>query len=192
MRLTDWEPVRDLVGDSDVWNEFIYRTELDSTNRYLRNRKELQTGTVVLADRQTHGQGRGSRKWYSPEGGLWFSFSLGGLSPRAVPELYVELLNLVQDLLAEYGVETSVSRPNDLVVGDKKIAGLLIEECAGNYIVGIGINVNNEASGLPEAVKENSTTMKKVTGEEMDRTVMLRDFLAKFEDFYREQEQTIV
>lgn len=192
MRLTDWEPVRDLVGDSDVWNEFIYRTELDSTNRYLRNRKELQTGTVVLADRQTHGQGRGSRKWYSPEGGLWFSFSLGGLSPRVMPELYVELLNLVQDLLAEYGVETSVSRPNDLVVGDKKIAGLLIEECAGNYIVGIGINVNNEASGLPEAVKENSTTMKKVTGEEMDRTVMLRDFLAKFEDFYREQEQTIV
>lgn len=189
MRLTNWKPVQHLVDNSDVWSEFIYRTELDSTNRYLRNSEDLQPGTVVLADKQTHGQARGSRRWHSPRGGLWFSFSLGDLSQGAIPELYVELLNLVQDLLVEYGVETSVSRPNDLVVRDKKIAGLLIEENAGRYIVGIGINVNNEASSLPEVVKENSTTMKIVTGEEVDRTAMLRDFLARFEDYYQEQEQ---
>ncbi|MBS3787000.1 biotin--[acetyl-CoA-carboxylase] ligase [Candidatus Bipolaricaulota bacterium] len=187
--MTNWKPIRQLVDNSDVWSEFIYRTELDSTNRYLRNSEDLQPGTVVLADKQTHGQGRGTRKWHSPQGGLWFSFTLGDLSPRAIPELYVELLSLVQDLLEEYGVETSVSRPNDLVVRGKKIAGLLIEENTGRYIVGIGINVNNEASSLPEVVKENSTTMKKITGEEVNRTEMLRDFLAKFEDFYQEQEQ---
>ncbi|MCF7890553.1 biotin--[acetyl-CoA-carboxylase] ligase [Candidatus Bipolaricaulota bacterium] len=187
--MSNWEPVRDFVEGSDVWTEFIYRAELDSTSRYLRSSEDLEPGTVVLADKQTHGQGRGTRKWYSPEGGLWFSFSLGGLSSRSTPELYVDLLKLIRTLLAEYGVETSVSRPNDLVAGDKKIAGLLIEESGRNFIVGIGINVNNEASGLPEAVRENSTTMKEVAGEEVDRTVLLEDFLAKFEDFYREQDQ---
>ncbi|MFW5905846.1 MAG: hypothetical protein ACOCUO_03285, partial [archaeon] len=63
------------------------------------------------------------------------------------------------------------------------------EESSGNYIVGIGINVNNEASGLPEAVRENSITMKEVTGEEVDRTKMLEDFLGQFEDFYLKKEQ---
>ncbi|MBS3735796.1 MAG: biotin--[acetyl-CoA-carboxylase] ligase [Candidatus Bipolaricaulota bacterium] len=187
--MSNWKPVRDFVQNSDVWTEFIYRNELDSTNRYLRHGEEVLPGTIVLADKQTHGQGSGTRRWYSPEGGLWFSFTLGGLMHLATPELYVELLKLVQALLAEYGVETSVSRPNDLVVEGKKIAGLLIEESSGDYIVGIGINVNNEASGLPEAVRENSITMKDVTGEKVDRTKMLEDFLGKFEDFYREQVQ---
>ncbi len=186
--MQNWEPVRKLVEDSDVWTEFIYRSELDSTNRFLRNRDELQPGTVVLADKQTHGHGKGSRKWYSPEGGLWFSFSLKGLSSRATPELYVELLDLVQSILEEYGVETSVSRPNDLVVKGKKISGMLIEERGRFYIVGIGINVNNEAAGLPDSVKEHSITMKEVTGKEVDRTVMLRNFLARFEEFYQKQE----
>ncbi|MFB6291338.1 MAG: biotin--[acetyl-CoA-carboxylase] ligase [Candidatus Bipolaricaulia bacterium] len=183
--MVNWDPVREIVESSAVWAEFIYRDELDSTNRYLRNNEDLETGAVVLADRQTHGHGRGSRKWYSPEGGLWFSFSIGGMTSRSTQELYVDLLNIVQGLLEEYGVETTVSRPNDLVVGNKKIAGLLIEKNTGNCIVGIGINVNNEASSLPEVVKENSTTMKKVTGEEIDRVALLRDFLTGFESFYR-------
>mgnify|MGYP000621435101 CR=1 FL=1 len=188
--MSNWKPVRDLVEHSTTWSEFVYRDELDSTNRYLRDKENLDPGTVVLADRQTHGQGRGDRRWYSPEGGLWFSFSLSGLSSRDTPELYVKLLNLVQELLEEYGVRASVSRPNDLVVEGKKIAGMLIEERAGNYIVGIGINVNNEASGLPKPVKESSTTIKNIIGEEVDRTTMLRDFLARFEELYREKDNT--
>jgi len=187
LRLPNWDSVRDLVDRSDLWSEFIYREELDSTNRYLRNTENLEPGTVVLADKQSHGHGRGARKWYSPRGGLWFSFSLKGFSAGSPQDLYIDLLNLVQDILEEYGVETNVSRPNDLVVGGKKIAGLLIEENSGSYIVGIGINVNNEASGLPEVVKNNSTTTKDVTGKEIDRTEMLRDFLARFEDFYQDQ-----
>ena len=186
--MSSWEPVRDLVRSSDVWSQFIYRPELDSTNHYLRQNGDLETGTVVLADKQTHGHGRRARKWYSPEGGLWFSFSLGSLSSRSTQELYVDLLNLVQDILEDYEVEAEVSRPNDLVVGGKKIAGLLIEESAGSYIVGIGINVNNEASSLPEAVRERSTTTKEITGEEIDRTEFLRDFLTRFEEFKKEKQ----
>ena len=180
--------MRNLVDSSGIWAEFIYREELDSTNRYLRNHRKLEPGTIVLADKQTHGHGTGSRKWYSPEGGLWFSFSLDGFSARMTQEFYVELLNLVKDLLEEYGIKTSVSRPNDLVVEGKKIAGILIEERAGSYIVGIGINVNNEASSLPEVVKENSTTTREVTGKEIDRTRMLGDFLSRFEYFYKNRE----
>ena len=183
--MPNWDPVRDLIEESNVWSNFIYRDELDSTNRFLRTQKGLEPGTVVLADRQTHGHGRGSRRWYSPEGGLWFSFTLEGLSKGSIQELYVSLLNLVQNLLKEYGVATEISRPNDLMADGKKIAGLLIEESAGSYIVGIGINVNNEASSLPEVVKENSTTAKEVTGEEVDRVLMLKDFLVEFERFYR-------
>ena len=182
--MSNWGPIEELVDRSDLWTRFIYREELDSTSRFLRNWDDLETGVIVLAEKQTSGRGKGTRKWYSPEGGLWFSFTLGDSISQNIQEFYVEVLNLITNLLEDYGVSAQISRPNDLVVEGDKIAGMLIEQKAGNYIVGIGMNVNNDISDLPELVKDRSTTMKEVTGKEFDRARLLGDFLSKFEDYY--------
>lgn len=176
-----WEKVRSQVEKSDFWSEFVHREELDSTSSYLRSKDDLPTGAIVLAERQRSGHGRGAGRWYSPEGGLWFSFKLLESFEVSAQEFYVKALNTLRDLLADFGVETEISRPNDLVVKGNKIAGILIEEHDGGYIVGFGINVNNDLSAVPEKVGENSITMREVTGEEVDRDKLLSEFLTRFE-----------
>ncbi len=176
-----WERVRSLVAESDFWAEFVHREELKSTNSYLRSKDKLPVGAIVLAERQTSGRGRGTARWYSPEGGLWFSVKLSDSFEKSAQEFYVDALRLLRDLLADYGVETEISRPNDLVAEGKKLAGILIEEHDGEYVVGFGLNVNNDLSVIPEKVGENSITMQEITGEEIDRDELLSEFLSRFE-----------
>lgn len=180
--MANWNPVEDYVEKSDFWNKFIYRDELESTSGYLRKLNGLQPGVVVLAESQTKGRGKGTNRWYSPSGGLWFSFSLSGLPSDSPQELYVEILGILRDLLAKYGVKTKISRPNDLVVDNKKIAGALIEQCGDSYIVGLGLNVNNDTSSFPKEVRKATTTLMRETGKEIDRSQLLRDFLSRFEN----------
>jgi len=182
--LANWNPVEEYVEKSDFWNKFICRDELESTSGYIRKLNSLAPGIVVLAERQRKGRGRGTSRWYSPSGGLWFSFSLSGLSSDSPQELYVGILGILRDLLADYGVKTKISRPNDLVVDNDKIAGALIEECGDKYIVGLGLNVNNDLSSLPEEVRKSATTLMRETGREIDRSHLLRDFLSRFEDWH--------
>jgi len=182
--LASWKRVRSLVEGSDFWAEFVYREELKSTSSYLRSKEGLPTGAVVLAERQTSGRGRGTARWYSPEGGLWFSCKLSDSFEKSAQEFYVRALKLLRELLADYGVETEISRPNDLVVAGKKLAGILIEEHDGEYIVGFGLNVNNDLSAIPEKVGENSVTMEEIIGEEVDRDELLSEFLTRFEGMF--------
>lgn len=179
-----WDPVKDYVGDSNFWSNFIQREELKSTSSFLRD-KDFEPGTVVLADEQTGGRGRGNNRWYSPEGGLWFSFEVSGSGAKNPQKLYVKILGTLKELLADGGVITEVSRPNDLVAGGKKIAGILIEEKDSSFIIGLGVNVNNDLSPLPDELRKESTTMKEMTGTEISRVKLLEGFLSKFEGFYR-------
>lgn len=180
--MANWNPVEDYVEKSGFWNKFIYRDELESTSGYLRKLNGLQPGVVVLAERQRKGRGKGTNRWYSPSGGLWFSFSLSGLPSDLPQKLYVEILGILRDLLADYGVKTKISRPNDLVVVNDKIAGALIEQCGDSYIVGLGLNVNNDLSSFPKEVRKSATTLMRETGREIDRSQLLRDFLSRFEN----------
>ncbi len=184
MILPDWDLIRDLTDRSSFWEEFIQRDELGSTNSFIRKRPELKPGTIVLASRQKHGHGKGKRKWYSPRGGLWFSFLVDCLPTSSSAEFYVVVLKLIKDLLSDYGVEARISRPNDLIAGEGKIAGMLIQESDDNYIIGIGINVNNAVSSLPESIEGSSTTMKELTGERVELAELLRDFMVRFGEYY--------
>ncbi len=182
--MSNWNPVEDYVEKSDFWNKFIFRDKLESTSGYLRKLNSLQAEVVVLSESQTKGRGKGTSRWYSPPGGLWFSFSLDDLQSDLPQKLYVEILGILRDLLADYGVKTKVSRPNDLVVDKNKIAGALIEQCGDSYIVGLGVNVNNDLSSLPKEVRKDATTLMRETGREIDRSQLLRDFLARFENWW--------
>jgi BirA family biotin operon repressor/biotin-[acetyl-CoA-carboxylase] ligase len=123
--------------------------ELDSTNEYLRQRASGPSGTVCLAERQTRGKGRRGRHWVSPYGAnLYLSMlwrfdrgvtSLGGLS-------LVAGIALVR-ALRELGItDAGLKWPNDVYLGNAKLAGILIEiagEAAGpcSAVIGLGVNV---------------------------------------------------
>ena len=110
----------------------------------------------MVSEVQTHGRGRSGRSWKSPRGGLWFSIIIRPKIPiNRIPLLQFWVANALRNgVEGVYGVQSEVKWPNDLVVGGKKLAGVLIETKISGpelvyAIVGIGLNVNLTAEQLP-------------------------------------------
>jgi BirA family biotin operon repressor/biotin-[acetyl-CoA-carboxylase] ligase len=164
-----------------VWTIHHYDV-VDSTNSMAK--KMASEGTVVVAARQEDGKGRLDRKWLSPEGGLWFSVVLRpAINPAEASMVTLMAGVAVSEALREYGVNTEIKWPNDILIGGKKVCGILTEMRTGNgkvdfVVLGIGINVNLDIEELPEPVRESATSLKAETGRELDREVLLQNLLA--------------
>lgn len=134
-----------------VGRNFIYTQNVSSTNSYLAEQnKELANGTVLLSEFQTDGKGRLKRSWYSNEGeNLTFSILLN----NHIDKLNLNHLNLATSLAVSnsienlYQLKTDLKWPNDVLIKNKKVSGILLESSTKGselekVIVGIGINVN--------------------------------------------------
>jgi len=122
----------------------------------------------VVSEVQTHGRGRSGRSWKSPRGGLWFSIIIRPKIPiNRIPLLQFWVANALRNgVEGVYGVQSEVKWPNDLVVGGKKLAGVLIETKISGpelvyAIVGIGLNVNLTAEQLPTGATSIFSVKKK-------------------------------
>jgi len=121
---------------------------LPSTNTFLKERlaveSKLPSGTVVAAREQTQGRGRREREWLSSSGeNLTFSLLLRGkYAPRHLPSASMAAAVAIAELLEAEGLQPSLKWPNDVLVGGKKICGILSEGISGGVIIGIGLNVN--------------------------------------------------
>ncbi|WP_297072588.1 biotin--[acetyl-CoA-carboxylase] ligase [Thermococcus sp.] len=162
----------------------IRLTEVNSTNDYARKiAEEVPEGTVVVAKRQTSGRGRKGRNWASPEGGLWMTAILKPMaSPEHVPKLVFVGALAVVDTLAKYGIPSELKWPNDVLVGGKKIAGIL-SECKLHHfaLLGIGLNVNND---IPEELKETAVSMKDLLGRKVNLDEILQRVLRALSYWY--------
>ena len=133
-------------------------TRLHSTNTYLKQWASKSTpicSTAILADYQRQGRGRGGNQWTADSGkNLTVSFTHPKLRLRDMKALRVHFLftlNLFRSLKT-LGLDLSIKWPNDLMVGDKKVAGILSEvqhDKSGDslLIIGLGLNVNQEDFG---------------------------------------------
>ena len=144
---------------------------------------------VVWAEHQSAGRGQRGHTWHSNEGvNLTFSTVLTPMFLTAVEQFMlseVVALSLV-DTLAEYGVECRIKWTNDIYAGDKKIAGVLIEQSlAGDRIartiVGIGLNINQRE--FPQDLP-NPTSIVVERGAECDRREVLESFLKHLNKWY--------
>jgi BirA family biotin operon repressor/biotin-[acetyl-CoA-carboxylase] ligase len=122
--------------------------EIDSTNSYLLERAvpAPRMMSVAIAEHQTDGRGRQGKDWYSPSrSGLWMSVAYSFKSrPSNLPALTLAVGATLADELAVLGVaDIGLKWPNDLVVGNRKLGGILLESCAGGMtaVTGIGINM---------------------------------------------------
>ncbi|HUB48170.1 MAG TPA: biotin--[acetyl-CoA-carboxylase] ligase [Acetobacteraceae bacterium] len=128
--------------------------ELGSTNDEARRLVEAGAphGTVVHADEQTAGRGRFSRRWISPPGNLYVSIVLRPELPAArnVELGFLAALAVADavDALLPRQVRAALKWPNDVLVRDGKIAGILLEQAGEALILGIGLNVLHAPSGL--------------------------------------------
>lgn len=186
--------IADRTPASAVGCSYRYYDEIESTNVEARRlaSRDAPEGTVVIAEAQTAGRGRLGRRWTSPAGkGLLFSVLLR----PALPMRDVHLLTLVAACAVADAIESMIDTPigikwpNDLYVGDRKIAGILME-VAGEQdkvdwvVVGIGINVNTEYSQLPVALRRTATSLKSANGEAVDRSELLARVLLQLDAHY--------
>lgn len=158
--------------------------ELDSTNRWAldRAREGATAGLVVVADHQTAGRGRLDRTWEAPPGSsLLVSVLLRAAAGselheahRAVTAAGVALARAVRTVA---GVDAGMKWPNDVVVGDRKLAGILAEHEGEALVVGLGANVNWET--FPPELAATATACNLEAGREIDRDTLLTAFLAE-------------
>ena len=163
-----------------------YHAEAPSTMDLAKDlaRKGCPAFTTVVAGRQAQGRGRLRRVWSSEEGGLYFTVVL---RPR-IPVRWSSRVNflasftLASILRQAYGVDAGLKWPNDILVGGRKLCGLLSEmESEGeqvNFInIGIGLNVNND----PPKVQPPAVSLKALLGSEVPRRELLSRFLDALE-----------
>jgi len=155
--------------------------ECESTQRLLG--EDDPEGAVVATDHQTRGRGRLGRVWEDAPGtSVLMSVLLRpGLPMPLWPELSVVAGRAVADAV---GLDAQVQLPNDVLIGGRKVAGVLAEATTGRIVLGIGINVNQLPEQLPLDTVKPVTSLYVESGEERDRAALLASVLGEIERGY--------
>lgn len=166
-------PLRD-VAVGDGWRvEVVDETGSTNADVAARARAGEAPGLVLVAETQTLGRGRLGRTWTSPpRAGLTFSALL-----TVPPSPWVPLLAgvaMCRALGDAAGVEARLKWPNDVLVGDRKICGILAEVAAGRVVLGMGLNVSTRSDELPP---DRPATSVLLAGGMTDRPTLLRAIL---------------
>jgi BirA family biotin operon repressor/biotin-[acetyl-CoA-carboxylase] ligase len=168
---------------------------LSSTNREAVQlaQAEVEHGTVVVADSQTAGRGRLSRTWFSPAGAnLYCSVIIRTTRPPERLTEWLSWLPLISALAAAEAIEqvssihVSVKWPNDLLISERKVGGILCESGTGTrsgpfQIIGIGINANVDQDDWPADLRDSATSIWQERKVVVDRNRLLAQLLHELE-----------
>ena len=164
---------------------FVERTA--STQRLLG--ADDPEGAIGVAEEQTEGRGRLGRSWHAPARTSVLASVLlrPPVEPARLPELSLVAGRACAEAIAETaGLETEVKFPNDVLVGGRKVAGILAEARDGRVVLGIGVNVSQAAGELPGESRTPATSLLLETGREIDRAELLVALLDHLERRYDE------
>lgn len=180
------------LSTSWLGRELFFFDELESTNTFAKNleRKTSKHGAIVVANYQSKGRGQYDREWQS-EPGLNLTFSIV-FEPSKADRLTVLTLTsalAIAEIIEELTNDSiSIKWPNDVLVNEKKIAGLLTETLFNGdklerVIVGIGLNVNQE--NFEKSLNDNATSLRSITSKDTSREILLARLLSRIEFYYR-------
>lgn len=169
----------------------LYRTE--STNAYAMSlawKGEARHGALVVAEEQSAGRGRRGRSWCSePIAGLYLSLVLEPeVSCSLAPLITLAAAVAAHDALERItGLDIDVKWPNDLLVGRRKVGGILAElqaepDQVRSLVLGVGLNVNQDE--FPKSLGQIATSLRAETGKGQSRVEVLLEFLVGFERLY--------
>lgn len=164
-----------------------------STNDYLKqNHAQLSSFQAVLAEEQTAGKGRLGRSWIAKKGDALNLSIL--IKPRDFIEETQALsllcgLSVAEVIAAATGLQPGIKWPNDVLIGTKKICGILVENLFPGdgvcTVIGIGINANNEA--FPEEIAEKATSLYRETGQRQDIPALAEALVACIHAAYHQK-----
>ena len=188
--------IKSLINTKVIGSEIVCLESIDSTNTECKRRamSKVTDGLVITADEQTGGRGRLGRTFISPKGkGLYFSCVL---KPSAPAEQVMNLTAWVAVAVCEAIEKTCGAKPqikwtNDIILGGKKLAGILTEmeieaETAQiRYVIpGIGINCSHAKEDFPEELQNIATSLAIETGRPVDRTALAANLAQELDKLY--------
>ena len=171
-----------------MYNIIKFET-LPSTNQYLKQHyNEYNEYTVIITDDQTNGKGRENRIWNSKKDDLTFSILLKpNIDSSKLPLISLITGAALCNVINKY-IKSYIKWPNDILVNDKKLAGILVEgvysdKCEA-IVVGIGLNVNS--INFPNDLIIKATSLKKELNKTIDKEKLLHKIIKEFIIIYNE------
>jgi BirA family biotin operon repressor/biotin-[acetyl-CoA-carboxylase] ligase len=188
------DEIHDKIRSFEFGRSFVFKEKTASTNELAK--RLAHEGTVlpclILAEEQTGGKGRMQRSWYSPPfTGIWMSVIV---QPKITPVIaghYNFFMSLVIasaiETYADYTVE--LKWPNDILIHNKKVCGILSEITSGSdnssiVIAGSGINVNIEKTDFPEEFRESATSLSIESGTAINRTELFIEIVSSLNSIH--------
>lgn len=203
------EEIESMLQEGLAVTNVVYYHETDSTNTRAKQAAEdgEKSGTLFITECQTGGRGRRGRTWESPAGsGIWMSLLLRPeIKPFDASMLTIVAAMGMKDAIEEIigagdgagdedgtgqgGIHCKIKWPNDIVLGDRKICGMLTEMSAEtdwiNYVViGIGVNVNT--TEFDDSIKDTASSILLQTGSSVKRSDVVVAFARHFSRYYDE------
>ena len=180
-----------LKSSSIIGKKIIYFESLSSTQDQLKElSKTNEEGLIVVSGNLTQARGRFGRKFYTNNGGLYFSILLKpqlDLFASRIITLAASI-SLAESIYILTDLKPSVKWPNDLLLNGFKFSGILSEvynfNNSNNLLLGIGVNVNFNKNKLPLEIQPFSTTLKDIYGKNLSKIDLLTEFLKNFNGMY--------
>jgi BirA family transcriptional regulator, biotin operon repressor / biotin---[acetyl-CoA-carboxylase] ligase len=183
------------LNTKNMGQHVVHYDEVSSTQDIAAQlaRSGAAEGTLVIAEMQKKGRGRKGRSWASlPSGGIYLSLIL---RPNLMPSKVVQIpliagVAMTKAIRETVPLQTMIKWPNDILIGKKKVGGILTEmssEIDGvNYVVlGIGLNVNMPASLFDEDISDIATSLIDECRKYTSRVKLVQSFLREFELIYK-------
>jgi BirA family biotin operon repressor/biotin-[acetyl-CoA-carboxylase] ligase len=191
--LTTWE-IQTGLETEEIGKKVHVFPKVDSSNTvaFQLALKGASEGEVVIVESQTTGKGRMGRRWESPAGvNIYLSIILRPLFPPSK----IPLITLMTAVACTEGIEEvtgilpAIKWPNDLLLGEKKLGGILTEadmemDRINFVIVGIGINVNMTRGAFPPSIRDTASSLQEALGKQISRILIIQAILRRFELWY--------
>lgn len=196
--IINYDEIKGELTASVIGKKLIYFQSIGSTNDKAKElAAKAEEGTVIVAEEQTSGKGRLGRSWSSPgRKGIYASIILKpDMEPFNAAKLTLLGAASVALALEDCGIESQIKWPNDIIIGGKKVAGILTEMSCElgivNYIIlGIGINVNQSVEELPPELVDKATSLRIAEGKAIKRKHLLAQVLNRLDELYVQLKET--
>ncbi|MDY0257360.1 biotin--[acetyl-CoA-carboxylase] ligase [Gudongella oleilytica] len=196
--IINYDEIKGELTASVIGKKLIYFQSIGSTNDKAKElAAKAEEGTVIVAEEQTSGKGRLGRSWSSPgRKGIYASIILKpDMEPFNAAKLTLLGAASVALALEDCGIESQIKWPNDIIIGGKKVAGILTEMSCElgivNYIIlGIGINVNQSVEELPPELVDKATSLRIAEGKAIQRKHLLAQVLNRLDELYVQLKET--
>lgn len=189
------ESIRSTLATTSLGHALYLHHDLPSTNTEAISlaRTGAPHGTVVIADSQSGGYGRHGRAWFSPPGlSLYCSVIIRGLGETLSLSQWLSWVPLVSALAVTEAIQQvaavclSLKWPNDLLLHERKVGGILCESSFATtndpiVVIGIGLNVNVPSESFPEALRPIAASLLEVSHRPIDRNRLIAQLLLELE-----------